>query len=158
MDDLGDPGVGPVHLVHHHHDRQTGLEGLAQHEARLRQRALGRVHQEEHPVDHRQGPLHLAPEVGVPGRVDDGDLHRAVGNGDVLGENGDALLALEVAGVEHPVGQLLVGPERPGLAEHGVDQRRLAVVDVGHDGYISEVITCGHGADQATCLGGPPSP
>ena len=61
----------------------------------------------------------------------------AVRNGGVLGQDGDALLALEVARVEHPVGQLLVGPEGAGLAQHGVDQRRLAVIDVCHDGDIA---------------------
>ena len=34
---------------------------------------------------------------------------------------------------------LLVGAEGAGLAEHGVDQRGLAVVDVGHDGDIAEI-------------------
>ena len=145
VDDLGDAGVGSVDLVHDDHDRQARLERLAQHEARLRQRALGGVDQEEDAVHHRQGPLHLPAEVGVPRSVHDGDLHRAVRHGRVLGENGDALFALEVARVEHPVGELLVGPEGPGLAEHGVDQRRLAVIDVCHDGYIAKVVTYGHG-------------
>ena len=56
--------------------RQPGLERLAQHEAGLGQRALRRVDQEEHAVDHGQAPLDLTTEVGVPRRVDDGDLGR----------------------------------------------------------------------------------
>ena len=33
---------------------------------------------------------------------------------------------------------LLVGPEGAGLAEHGVDQRGLAVVDVGDDRNVAK--------------------
>ena len=65
LDDLGDPGVGPVGLVDHQDDRQVRGQRLAQHETGLRQRALGRVDQQQHPVDHGQSAFHLAAEVGV---------------------------------------------------------------------------------------------
>ena len=145
VDDLGDAGVGPVDLVDHEDHRQLRLERLAQHEAGLRQRALGRVDEQQHAVDHRQRPLDLAAEVGVAGRVDDVDRHVAVRplvpHGRVLGEDRDALLALEVHRVHDPLVDVLVGAERPGLPQHLVDERRLAVVDVGHDGHVAEVGT-----------------
>ena len=47
-----------------------------------------------------QDALDLAAEVGVAGRVDDVDLGVAEREGDVLGQDGDAALALEVVGVE----------------------------------------------------------
>ena len=152
---LGDAGIGPVDLVHHEDDGQLGLEGLAQHEAGLGQRPLGRVDEQQHAVDHRQAPLHLAAEVGVAGSVDDVDLHVAVGHRRVLGEDRDALLALQVHRVHDPLVDVLVGPEGAGLPEHLVDECGLAVVDVGHDGHVAEV-----GADcQARFLkaGGGPS-
>ena len=142
---LGDAGVGPVDLVHHQHDRQPGLERLAQHEAGLGQRALRRVDQQQHAVDHGQPPLDLAAEVGVARGVDDVELHAAPAHGRVLGQDGDALLPLEVARVHDPVGQLLVGAEGAGLAQQGVDQGRLAVVDVGHDGHVPDVVARPHG-------------
>ena len=74
VDDLVDPGVGPVHLVHHQDHGQSGLEGLAQDEPGLGQRALRGVDQEQDTVHHGQTPLHLAAEVGMAGGVDDGDL------------------------------------------------------------------------------------
>ena len=55
----------------------------------------------------------------------------------VLGEDGDAALALEVVGVHDALGDLLVGAEHAALAEQRVDQRRLAVVDVGDDGDVA---------------------
>ena len=137
--DLGDAGVAAVDLVHHEDHRQAGLERLAQHEAGLRQRALAGVDEQEHAVDHGEAPLDLAAEVGVAGRVDDVDLHVAVPDRGVLGQDRDALLALEVHRVHDPVGDLLVGPERAGLAQHGVDEGGLAVVDVGDDGDVAQV-------------------
>ena len=75
--DLVDAGVGPVDLVDDHDHGQVGLERLAQHEAGLGQRALGRVDEQQHAVDHRERPLDLTAEVRVAGRVDDVDLDAA---------------------------------------------------------------------------------
>ncbi len=88
--DLVDARVRAVDLVHHEDHRQAPLERLAEHEAGLRQRALGRVHEQQHAVDHREAALDLAPEVGVAGRVDDVQLRAAVVHGGVLGEDRDA--------------------------------------------------------------------
>ncbi len=60
VDDLGDARVGAVDLVDDEDHRQLGLERLAQHEARLRQRPLGGVDEQQHAVDHRQPALDLA--------------------------------------------------------------------------------------------------
>ena len=145
VDDLGDPGVGTVDLVDDEDHRQLRLERLAQHEAGLRQRPLRRVDEQQHAVDHRQRPLDLAAEVGVARGVDDVDRHvatgRVVAHGRVLGEDRDALLALEVHRVHDPLADVLVGAEGAGLPQHLVDERRLAVVDVGHDGHVPEVVT-----------------
>ena len=158
VDDLGDPRVRAVDLVDHEDDRQVGVQRLAQHEAGLRQRALGRVDQEHDAVDHRQAALDLATEVGVARGVDDVDRHRTsldglggsagVADRGVLGEDRDALLALEVAGVHDPLDKVVgctVLCERAALPEHRVDQRRLAVVDVRDDGDVPEVCAGGVG-------------
>ena len=139
VDDLGHSGVGPVDLVDHQDHGQVVPERLAQHEPGLRQRALGGVDEQEDAVDHRERPLDLAPEVGVPGRVDDVERDTTPLDGGVLGENRDPLLALEVVGIHHPLGDLLVGAERAGLLQERVDERRLAVIDVGHDGEVAQV-------------------
>ena len=141
VDHLRHARVGAVDLVDDEDHRQPRLERLAQHEARLRQRALGGVHEQQHAVDHRQPALHLAAEVGVPGRVDDVQLDVPVAKRGVLGEDRDALLALEVHRVEHPRGHVLAHAERARLPQHGVDQRGLAVVDVGDDRDVADVIS-----------------
>ena len=138
-------GIGPVHLVDDEHDGQARLERLAQHEPGLGEGSFGRVDEEQDAVDHREAPFDLAAEVRVTRRVDDVQLHAAPAHGRVLGQDGDALLALEVARVHHAVGQLLMGPERARLTEQGVDQRGLAVVDVRHDGHVPDVVARSHG-------------
>ena len=137
VDDFLDAGVGAVDLVDRDHQRKVLLQRLLQHEAGLRHAALGGVHQQQHAVDHFEHALHLAAKVGVARGVDDVDLDALIHAGAVLGKNGDAALALDIAGVHHALGDLLVRAERAGLLEHLVHQRRLAVVDVGNDGDVA---------------------
>ena len=80
------------------------------------------------------------PKSAWPGRVDDVDLGVAVADRDVLREDGDAALALLVVGVEHALGDLLVVSEDVGGLQEPVDQRGLAVVDVGDDGDVANVV------------------
>ena len=145
VDDLGDAGVGAVDLVDDEDHRQLRLQRLAQDEAGLRQRALGGVDQQQHAVDHRQPALDLAAEIGVARSVDDVELHAVVVDGRVLGEDRDPLLPLEVHRVHHPLGHVLPLAEGAALPQHRVDQRRLAVVDVGDDRDVSEVVSGLHG-------------
>jgi hypothetical protein len=80
----------------------------------------------------------------VPRRVDDVELHVAVAHGSVLGEDRDPALALLVHRVHHAVGDLLVRAEHAGVAQHGVHERRLAVVDVRDDRDVPDVGAAGH--------------
>ena len=154
-DDFLDTGVGTVDLVHAQDDRQLGFEGLAQHETGLRQRAFGGVNEQDHAVDHGDAALDLAAEIGVAGGVDDveGDAvgaavlggHRAVVfHGGVLGEDGDALLAFQIVGIHHTIRHFLTLVEHVGLLKHGIDQRGLAVIDVCHNRYISNIAANRH--------------
>ena len=156
VDDLLDARVGTVDLVDDEDHRQPALERLAQHEARLRERALGGVDEQQHAVDHDQATLDLAAEIGVAGGVDDVELDARVADRRVLREDRDALLALEVHRVHDALVDVLVGAEGAGLPEHGVDERGLAVVDVGDDGDVAQVFTdraCGGLRGLAACEG-----
>ena len=133
-------GAGAVDLVDDNHDVQTGVDGMTQDEARLGHGALEGVDQQERTVRHAQHALDLAAKVGMAGGVDDVDLYAVVVDGDVLGKNRDAALALLVVGVEHALLHLLVGAEGAGGAQELVTQGGLAVVDVGDDGDVSQVL------------------
>ncbi len=143
--DLLGPRVLPVDLVDDEHRWQAQGESLGEHESSLREGSLGGVDEQEDPVDEPQRSLDLAPEIGMARRVDDVDLHPLPSDGRVLGEDGDALLALQVVRVHDSVDHQLVRPEDAGLSEHVVDKSRLAVVDVGHDGHVADAVARDHG-------------
>ena len=81
--------------------------------------------------------LIVTPPSGAPGAV--------VAHGGVLGEDRDALLALEVAGVHGPLGELVVLVVGALLPQHRVDEGGLAVVDVGDDRDVAQVGAHRHG-------------
>ena len=153
VDHLGDAGVGAVDLVDDEDDGQVAFERLAEHEARLRQRPLARVDEEQRTVGHRQAALHLAAEVRVAGRVNDVDLHVAHAHGGVLREDRDAFLTLQLVRVHDALGRVGVRAELARLLEQSVDQRRLAVVDVRDDRDVADVVAGGDHA-RIRCLEG----
>ena len=117
---------------------QAKGQRLLGHEAGLRHRAFDGIDQQQHAIDHAQHALDLAAEVGVARRVDDVDVDAVVVDRGVLGQDGDAALLLQVVGIHHALGHVLVGGEGAGLAEQLVDQRGLAVVNVGDDGDVAD--------------------
>ena len=138
---LGAARVGAVGLVDDDDDLEVQLQRLFEYEARLRHRPLEGVYQQKHAADHLEYALHLAGKVGVAGGIDDVDAHALVVYGGVLGKNGDAALALQIVGIHHALGHLLVFAEHAALLEHLVHQRGLAVVHVGDDGDVANVVS-----------------
>ena len=115
------------------------LQRLRHHEFGLRQRALGGVDQHQRAVDHIENALDLAAEIGVAGRIDDIDAGALPFHRSGLGQDGDAALALEVVGIHRAFDLALVLAIDAGLLQQPIDQRGLAVVDVGDDGDVAEV-------------------
>ena len=72
--------------------------------------------------------------------VYDIDFVAFVAHADVLGEDGDAAFALEVVVVEDEFAGLLVVAEELGLMKHTVDEGGLAMVDVGYNSNITNVL------------------
>ena len=66
--------VGAVDFVDDDDGRQLGFERFGEDVARLRQRAFGCVDEEHDAVDHFEGALDFAAEVGVAGGVNDVDF------------------------------------------------------------------------------------
>jgi len=138
VEDFLNARVRPIDLVDDDHRRQPPFERLPEHETRLRQRAFRRVDEQQHAVDHRERAFDFTAEIRVAGRVDDIDEHVLVVDGGVLRQDGDAALALEVVAVHYAIDHPLVGAEDSALMQHRVDERRLAVVDVGDDRDVSK--------------------
>ena len=72
--------------------------------------------------------------------VDDVDLDVLILDRDVLGENRNAALALLVVGIQDAVLDLLVGTEGVRGTQELINHRRLAVVDVGDDGDVPQIV------------------
>src|ERR1700739_4272785 len=134
-------GVGAVDLVQYHHGRELGRERLLQDIPGLRQRAFAGVDEEHHAAHHAQGALHFTAEIAVAGGVHDVYLGIVEKQGGVLGQNGDAALALQVVRVHNALDDFLIGAENAALAQHGIDKRGFAVVDVGNDGDIANLFS-----------------
>ena len=141
VDDFLDAGVGTVDLVDGDHKAQILLQSLLQHETGLGHAALSSVHQQQNAVDHLQHALDLAAEVGVARGIDDIDLDALVVAGAVLGQNGDAALTLDVTAVHDTLCHSLIVAESAALAQQGVHQRGLAVVNVSDDSDIAQIVT-----------------
>ena len=133
-------GTRTVDLVDDDHDLKAGVDSVTQHEAGLGHGTLKSVDQQQGAVGHTQHALDLAAEVGVARSVDDVDLNVLVLDRDVLGENRNAALALLVVRVQDAVLDLLVGTEGVRGTQELVDHRRLAVVDVGDDGDVPQIV------------------
>ena len=139
VDDFDRPRVGAVDLVDDDDGLQPHLQRLRHHELGLRQRTLGGVDQHQGAVHHVEDALDLAAEVGVAGGVDDVDAGALPLDRGRLGQDGDAALALEVVGIHGAFDLALVLAVDARLLQQPVDQRGLAVVDVGDDGDIAKV-------------------
>ena len=109
-DNLFDAGIGAVNLVDDDDDGKLRLKSLTQDEAGLRERAFGRVNQQNDAVNHGQASFNLATEIGVPGSIDHVDDHTAfeaqllgggttVVNRGVLGQDRNAFFAFQITGV-----------------------------------------------------------
>ena len=130
-----------VDLVDHHDHAVIQRQRALQHEAGLGHGPLCGIHQQDDTVYHLEDPLHLTAEVGVSGGVHHVDLGVLVMHGRVFGQNGNASLALQITGVHHAVLYCLILAVDTALAEHLVHQRGLAVVNVGDNGYVTQIVS-----------------
>ena len=113
------------------------LQRLLQNKAGLGHRAFKSVHQQQYAVYHFENAFHLAAEVGMSRRVDDIDLDVLIGDGGVLGQDGDAAFAFQISVIHHTVRDDLVFTEGAALFKHFINKGGLAMVDVGDDGYVA---------------------
>ena len=72
--------------------------------------------------------------------VDNVDFHAFINHRDILGENGDAAFALQVVVVQDEVPEVLGLSHQVGLVNHAVHERGFAMVYMGDDGNVSDVL------------------
>src|SRR5882724_1036340 len=128
-----------VDLIDDDYGFEAILQRLAQNETSLRLRTIVSVDHQQNAIDHLHDALDLTAEVGVAGRVYDVDAVTVPLKRRVLRSNGDALLALEIHRVHHPLLDLLIRPKSPRLPQELIDQGGLAVVYVRNDGNVTDL-------------------
>ncbi len=146
--------VGQIHLVQHRHHLDAQFERGVAVGHRLRLDALARVDHQQRAFTRRQRTADLVREVDVSRRVDQVQVVRLAVLGHVferrgLGLDRDAALALDVHRIEH-LGVHLAVRKAATTLDDPVGQRALAVVDVGNDREVSDVIHEGRSNGQAS--------
>ncbi len=137
--DFSDAGIGLVDLVDRDDRLQADLQRLADHEFGLRHRPFRGIDEDDGAIDHGENALHLAAEIGMAGRIDDIDAALLPGDRGRLGHDGDAALLFEIVRIHDALGDALIFTKGAGLLQQTIDERRLAVVDMGDDGDIAQI-------------------
>ena len=145
---LGHVAGRQVDLVEHGDDLEVVVDRQVRVGDRLRLDPLRGVDEQHGAFAGRQAARDLVGEVDVAGRVDEVELvglpvTGRVGDAHRLALDGDAALALQV----HLVEQLLLHVacrDRTRTFEDAIGQRRLAVVDVGDDREVADVVELRH--------------
>ncbi len=117
IEHLAGIGVVAVDLVNDHDGLGSGLEGFAQHKARLSLGTIRGIHHEQDAVDHVHDPFHLAAKVSVARSVHDVDVVVLILERRVLGADGNSFFPFQVHGVHNALlgGNGLVCPKCSGL-------------------------------------------
>ena len=136
--------LGQVDLVQHGQHFESLVDRGDAVRDRLRLDPLRGIHDQQRALAGRQRTRHLVAEVDVAGRVDEVELALAPGagrvaQGDALRLDGDAALPLELHGVEHLRLHLPLR-QAPAAFDQPIGEGRLAVVDVGDDGEVADVV------------------
>ena len=136
-----------VHLVEYRDDGQVVFDGEVEVRKRLRLDALTRVHHEDCPFACGERAAHFVREVDVPRGIDHvQDVFLAVlfvDHADGVRLDGDAPLAFEVHVVQQLVRHLVLR-DGPGQLDHAVGERGFAVVNVGDNAEISDIVVLRH--------------
>ena len=112
---LRGPCVRPVNFIDTDDHRKLQLQGLAEHKLGLGHRTLKGVYYQNDAVDHLENTLHLTAEIRMARRINDIDFDVLIGNCRIFGEDGNAALPFNVAGVHYALGHRLIGAEYAAL-------------------------------------------
>ena len=80
----------------------------------------------------------------MTGSIDDVDLDPVIHDRGILRQDRDAFFPFQRVTIHNTVDSVLVFTENMALFEQGIDEGRLAVVDVGDNSDVSDVITVLH--------------
>ncbi len=76
----------------------------------------------------------------MSGSINDIDFNTAISNCRIFCQDGDSAFAFLVIAIHNKFAYVLVLTEDMALLEQAIHQRRFAVVDVGNNGNIADVV------------------
>ena len=107
----------------------------------MRHRAFDCVHQKQNAGNHFKHAFDFAAEIRVSRGVDNVDFHVVISDGGVFGENGYAPFSFQIAAVHNSFFNLLILAEGAALLQKFVNKSGFAVVDVGDDCNVTQVLS-----------------
>ena len=127
-------------LQTYYNDRaQVELERFLQHEPCLRHRSFKRIYQQQYAVGHFQYAFYFTAKVTVTGGIDNVYLRALVFHRSIFAEDGNTAFTFQVVAVHDQFPGFLVIAKNMGGMEDSIYQRCLSMVNVGNDGYISDI-------------------
>lgn len=142
-----------IDFIDHDNGLQSLCKGFHGDEAGLRHGAVNCVDQQQHRIHHGQHAFHFAAEIGMARGVDDIDTEVVAGafvipgNGRVLRQNGNASFLFLIVGIHHAFDFAGAFAEGAGLLQELVDEGGFAMVNVGDDGDVTDILE-GHDIHQ----------
>ena len=133
-------GIGTVDFIDNNDDFEPESQCFIQHEPCLGQRTFCSINKKQCAVSKVQNAFDLSAEVTVPRGVDHVDLGIPVVQTDILCKNCDPAFPFQIVAVHKAGIHFLIFTEQFGLLDQLVDQRRLSVVNVCDNRYISDVL------------------
>jgi hypothetical protein len=146
--DLFGLGGGQIDLVDDRHDLMIMLDRLIDVGERLRFHALRRIHHQQGALARGQAARDLIGEVDMPRRVHQVEDMALPVEAHGLRLDGDAALLLDIHIVEHLGAHLTVG-QAAGALDQAIGKRGLAMIDMGDDREIADLVERGHGGRLA---------
>ena len=143
-------GLGQVDLVQNRQHFQVLFNGGVAVGHGLGFHTLGSVHHQQRPFTGRQGAGDLVGKIHVARRINKIQLvgfaiTGLVVQGHTLGLDGNASFPLQLHGIQHLRLQLTVTKAAANL-DKAVCQRGFAMVDMGNDGKVADILDVSHKA------------
>ena len=138
---LGGTCLRAVDFVQTYNHMKIKFQRFFQHESGLGHSTFKSIYHQNHAVHHFQHPFHLAAEIGMPRGINDVDFCSFIIYCRIFGQDSNATLPLDVVGVHYPLLNFLVFPEYAALAQQLIHQGGFAVVYVGDDRHISDIVS-----------------
>ena len=139
IDDIIRSCFRSVNFIYTNHYGMVQFQRFAQNEFCLGHGAFKGIYHQNNAVYHFQYTFYFAAEVCVAGCIDDIDLHITVIYCCVFGKDRDPSFPFNIAAVHNTFLYRLIGTEDPALFQELVNQCGFTVVNMGNNGYISDI-------------------